>query len=491
MMLKFATVLFSLLVATAGVTAPSSYDVKPWLDDLAQMRAAIDKHYPNREWLTGQREVTLDWWFERTAAALRESSSEYEARRAVERLIERFNDGHVALRWPGAAGSEGSVKREIANSSVTDPDAFCAARGYDRNKVSVGTAAALPGFTPTVGPELFRTGIVPTSGRKLGILRIGVLSPEGYPDACKQAVANAQIAVDKPCDDACGDRLLTEVYAVLTRDIIASVERLKASRVEILLVDLTRNGGGTDWTEAAARIVSPIPLESARLMVMPSDAMADRWRDLSSKLRKLASLQATSARRLILDYAESAEQISYGLRPCVASSCPRLVSAGFTTGLVSKPPVDLAAGRPWAAEVFGPAQFPYRESVWDGPVIVLVDDETWSAAEQFASLLRDNNAAIVMGTRTGGAGCGHLYGNNPVTLKHSGAKFEMPNCVRLRRDGSNEVSGIVPDVATGVRWNDGPSYAGRLTAARLPDAIAQAEAQLRSRDQALKIDARN
>jgi C-terminal processing protease CtpA/Prc len=127
-------------------------------------------------------------------------------------------------------------------------------------------------------------------------------------------------------------------------------------------------------------------------------------------------------------------------------------------------------------EVFNPAQFPYRDSVWQGPLIVLVDSETWSAAEQFTALLQDNKAAIVMGTRTGGAGCGNLYGNDPITLLQSGAKFELPNCVRFRRDGTNEVGGVVPDVTTGVRWNDGPTFAGRLTNARLPEAVKQAGA---------------
>jgi hypothetical protein len=77
--------------------------------------------------------------------------------------------------------------------------------------------------------------------------------------------------------------------------------------------------------------------------------------------------------------------------------------------------------------------------------------------------------------RTGGAGCGHLDGNDPIMLLHSGATLELPNCARFRRDGSNEVSGIVPDISTGVRWNDGAAFAGQLTAARFLDAIASAQ----------------
>jgi hypothetical protein len=63
-------------------------------------------------------------------------------------------------------------------------------------------------------------------------------------------------------------------------------------------------------------------------------------------------------------------------------------------------------------------------------------------------------------------------------LKHSGAKLELPNCVRFRKDGNNEVSGIVPDVYTGVRWNDDPTFAGRITFSQLPEALAKADALL-------------
>jgi hypothetical protein len=68
-----------------------------------------------------------------------------------------------------------------------------------------------------------------------------------------------------------------------------------------------------------------------------------------------------------------------------------------------------------------------------------------------------------------------MYGNQPIVLSHSKAKLSMPNCARLRSDGSNEVGGIIPDVPTGVRWNDGPRIAGRITFERLPEAIAKAK----------------
>jgi C-terminal processing protease CtpA/Prc len=107
---------------------------------------------------------------------------------------------------------------------------------------------------------------------------------------------------------------------------------------------------------------------------------------------------------------------------------------------------------------------------------VLVDQETWSAAEEFAALLQDNKAAVVIGSRTGGAGCGHTNGGTPTTLTNSGAVLELPDCVRVRADGSNEVRGIIPDVPVALRADDGRALRAKLVSERLGEAIAQARA---------------
>ena len=75
-----------------------------------------------------------------------------------------------------------------------------------------------------------------------------------------------------------------------------------------------------------------------------------------------------------------------------------------------------------------------------------MDGDTWSAAEYFAAILQDNGAATILGNVTGGAGCGYTNGGIPSTLKNSRAVVKMPDCVRLRKDGSNENVGVVPDV---------------------------------------------
>jgi C-terminal processing protease CtpA/Prc len=112
--------------------------------------------------------------------------------------------------------------------------------------------------------------------------------------------------------------------------------------------------------------------------------------------------------------------------------------------------------------------------VWRGPLIVLTDGETWSAAEELPATLQDNKAAVILGGRTGGAGCGHASGAEPITLKNSGGKLVLPDCVRFRFDGSNEVAGVIPDVQTGHRFDDSDAMKAKLIAAKLPEAIALA-----------------
>ena len=77
---------------------------------------------------------------------------------------------------------------------------------------------------------------------------------------------------------------------------------------------------------------------------------------------------------------------------------------------------------------------------------MLTDSRTYSAAELFASELQNNRAAKLIGDRTGGDGCGFMNDVEPIELPHSHLRFQMPNCVRIRADGTDEVAGVAPDI---------------------------------------------
>jgi C-terminal processing protease CtpA/Prc len=64
----------------------------------------------------------------------------------------------------------------------------------------------------------------------------------------------------------------------------------------------------------------------------------------------------------------------------------------------------------------------------------------------FSATMRDNGAAKIVGGRSGGDGCGFMGDAPPLTLPHSRLRFRIPNCMRLRADGTDEVAGVAPDL---------------------------------------------
>lgn len=128
----------------------------------------------------------------------------------------------------------------------------------------------------------------------------------------------------------------------------------------------------------------------------------------------------------------------------------------FTTGSVPYLKPGELHNTPAGDKIFYPSSYTYHEGAYGGPLIILVDDGTASAAEYFASILADNGAARTLGTPTLGAGSGYTNGGIKAVLKSSGGIVKMPDCVRLRADGSNEVNGFAPDRLIPWREHDSP-----------------------------------
>ncbi len=138
-----------------------------------------------------------------------------------------------------------------------------------------------------------------------------------------------------------------------------------------------------------------------------------------------------------LSAAWSDSAIFTGVRPLPCST------------LVHGPLHTLGTVEPW-----GPAVPPGVNRL---PLVLLVNEETHSAAEEFAAMLQDNRKSRVVGSVTAGAACGTFTTRGTAfTLPHSGAQVHVPDCVRLRADGSNERRGIVPDVMVPWAPSDSP-----------------------------------
>lgn len=455
----------------AGVTLAESWKPQPWLEDLDQIRQALDTKYANRDWLIRDREIDLSAMLDRTATRLREAGSDAEARAILDRLIQHLGDGHVVLQWP----------RPSLAPPPSPPTDVCAQMGFDARQSSPGVARGFSGFV-RVGndDDIFPAGIVDAAGTRVGVLRISVFHPSGTPQLCRSALKQLNLRADQACDERCKDAVLTRSYDLLTTSLEAQIRALQAEGAQQLLVDITGNGGGSEWVEAAARIISPKPLQSGQRGFVRGEHWAKQWRELSNQLRGAAKTATPADRAQLLAWAAEADSARQEAeKPCTGQrDCEWLGRAGFSTGLVGQAAAGTFDGKPWGVHVFSPAQYPYYDGVWRGPVVVLVDQHTGSAAEEFAAILQDNGAAIVMGARTGGGGCGYTNGGTPTTLKNSRAILRVPDCARLRPNGSNEVNGVIPNVLVGMHARDTAKFKARLVQGKLPEAVQFAASAL-------------
>jgi hypothetical protein len=468
-----AALTVALLAAPLAADEPGSFDPQPWLEDLDQAREAIGEKYANLEWLVFEREVDISGLFADTRRRVESAGNAAAARAAFDRLARKFGDGHVLFRWPGDQDS---------NTART---ADCAALGYNERMQGSPTAALLPGYSAldaSAGDE-FPAGIVHSGRLKIGVLKIGVFTPQGYPDLCVAARTALDLDPSSPCDEACSHKIDAWASNRLSLDLTSQLRKLKAAGAEILLVDLIDNGGGTGWAEAAARMVTGVRLKSERIAFVRGSHWAKAFDKTESELQDAVQNASGEDRSLLTRLADEVANrrrdagVACDSAPLWRGerlSCSWLALGFYSTGLLDSADEGRLREKPWASIVFTPMEYSYHEAIWQGPLIVLVNGATGSAAEQFAAELQDNHAAIVMGAPTAGAGCGHTEGGTPTTLTHSGAVLELPDCARLRSDGSNEVMGIQPDVLVGLRSEDGPHRRALRIAQKLPEAAKRA-----------------
>ena len=455
-----------------AATAPS-FDPKPWLDDLEQTREAIATKYANLEWVVIEREINLESLFTDAKSQLQSATSETDAQAVFDRLARRLGDGHVRFRW------------STDHSPKAVPKADCAALGYDLGIRGKPVAAFMPGYVALADAPAkeFPAGIMELKGQKIGVIKIGIFTPDGMPELCAESLTALNISPDRTCDDTCKDRIDTWISDRMTRDLAAQLRAIEHAKADVLLVDVANNGGGTEWAEAAARMVTAVRLKSERIGFVRGPHWKEHFTYTIDDLRVAAKGASKKDQEILNGLAEQARAYQReAASPCDSQplwqgkrpSCNWLGIGFYASGLIDSADPQALKNKPWAKDFFTPMQYPYDEGVWRGPLIVLVNEKTGSAAEEFAAVLQDNRVAVVIGAPTGGAGCGHTNGGTPTTLKNSGGILELPDCARIRADGSNEVMGIQPDVLVGLRTTDGPHRQGIRVSKKLPEAVALA-----------------
>jgi hypothetical protein len=469
-----------LFAGAASASAQSAYDPKPWLDDLAQMRVAFSTGYANFEWAVFDHEVDLAALFADTQKRIQFANSDADARAALDRLIRRLGDGHTELHWPAHSVATGADTPPLP---CADFDAVRAARplaAYAKGYVAIETPQS----------DAFPIGIMTSGKHRVGVIKIKLFHPSFRPAYCSAALAALSIPADKPCDDACSDKIDDWTQARMNEDFVAQIKALERAKIDTLLVDVADNGGGSEWADAAARMLTTIRLVSPRYGFVRGPHWVKKLGDLEDNLRKAADKASPQDRKMLLAYAdEAAAKKAVAATPCDSAplwekklpACSWLGEGYFETGFLASADPETLRGKAWASFVFIPMEYQYTEGLWRGPVIVLVDDGSASSSERFASELQMNHAALIMGEPTAGAVGGHTDGGTSTTLTHSGAVLVLPDASDLPANGRYARGGVVPDLLVGFHKGDGPHLRADAFLAKLPEALRMIKYPLKSK----------
>jgi hypothetical protein len=451
-----------------AATAPAAaFTRADWQADYAFLKAQLEQQYANLAWFASpQGGVALPELDQRTARALAQAADAIEARAAILAFVAAFHDGHLKSLDdlpPARADAVAEPSRPVLDKLTMA--AACAAIGADPS----GSVAFSMPFESLDGMQLqvdgtsapFRMGVVTTAaGTRIGVLRLQRFREKEFAALCGTAWGELRAANKKITDGA-----LQEAIADDWREALAArLAWLKGQHVQAVLLDVGGNGGGNDSGDWSTRMFAARPMRSARLLMtaaplvdgyldeqlgslrraqrMPAEASADLRAGVE---RAIAALEKTKAAGAARGCAMA--WVWRERRPWNVGACSNLVDVGFASGatdyLAPQATPQLAD---FASYYYWPAVTDAYRGAWTGPVYVLTDAKVFSSAELFTATMRDNGVARTIGAATGGAGCGNMQKQKLVVLPHSGMRFQAPDCVRLRADGSDEVAGIAPDL---------------------------------------------
>jgi hypothetical protein len=386
--------LAALALLVAGDAA--TYDARAWSSDLDRVEADMARGYANLDWIAAHRGLDLVALDRATRARLANAHSRVRAFLALRDFVHAFRDPHLRLRWGQRGSSDATPVASAAAAGIADEDpavASCAAANYEEGEHGfVFPVDLLPGWH-ALGAGDFPIGIAGDTG----VLRIASFGENQYLGSCMQ--------VFRPGIGARALQLaVREHQQARLRAALATLRQAGARR---LLVDVSGNGGGSEWVSEVIALMSPRRM--SRMPVRVVDPRCDR--------------------------------------------------RGVWQG---KPACSVFGPDEAPATIDGSGE-------WREPVLVLADRNTASAAEDLVAWLQQNQVARVIGERTMGAGCGYIDGGTRTRLRASHFDVVMPNCARFLDDGSNEIEGIAPDIAIDMHIEDRAAQARALSSALAKD----------------------
>jgi hypothetical protein len=403
----------------------------------------ISEAYPNLDAAEAHR-LNLHALDQETRSKLNQSKSNLESFTVLKDFVHHFRDGHFRLEMkqqsptPNFEGADG-VSALSPSTSGREACQKLMGSAYKNFQFQFPTPSTL-GFTnPEIQGQAFPMTTLVIGDKKVGFLRIGSFGQGNYPDLCIDEWEKFRASMDS-CDGKCQDKFVEQTIPNrLLSELEKAVQRLNDENISALLIDLTGNGGGTDWVGPVIRMLTKKPIVCGQIGFLKTPQWIKHFHNEIGELRKkIAQTQELENKRALKKKLKEAET---NLK-LASGSCDR--SEIWTND--SKRTCSLVVKRQ-ISECSPNDDFKFHQGLYGGPLFVLADNRTASAAEDIVARYKESKSAIILGERTYGAGCGYVDEPIPFELPHSKIKVIMPNCARYSRKGVNEVLGIEPDIA--------------------------------------------
>ncbi len=357
-----------------------------------------------------------------------------------------------------------------------------ACRSMDLERGSFAFTYPLPAGAERVelGAGEFPAAVVTTpAGTRVGLLRIASFQDQLFLDACAATWERLRPRQQtERCERACQEELAYHAVRQEIGDRLAAVIGALAARgVTALALDITGNGGGNNWVEDVARMLSEREPGCGKHAVIRHPHWSRRYAEELGALEQVLARGGLPAedRALVVRGAEHVRR----MLAATTASCdlrPLWTRPGYRPGCSLLAPADGAlCGRDAErldalTDPAGPPALAWdraapRTGLYRGPLFVLVNSGTASASEQLVSRLKMAGRGVLLGQRTLGAGCGYTNGGLDVVLARSRLRVRIPDCVRYLPSGDNEVAGIAPDVPLAAADAASPAFLAEALAA--------------------------
>ena len=226
----------------------------------------------------------------------------------------------------------------------------------------------------------------------------------------------------------------TPQYSFLRDKIVdnfyASLEKVRKSKINALVVDLTNNGGGTNWVQRVTALLTKEKIICERRGFVKHSLHIKNFKELLEDVKR----NSPNDQKRISAMEENIETASE-----VCDLTPIWTKKSY------KPNCSLVGYRKDDTCNYEKLKFPGKTK-YDGKLFLLVNGKTSSAAEDMVARHLDSKTARVIGSRTHGSGCGYMNGGIQYKLPNSKLDVKVPDCIRERANGTNEVVGIDPNI---------------------------------------------